>query len=179
MKWTSLRRTCVSAALLTFCILVWNVANVHARQASNTPTESFEWSAELVTVDAAGPTVTVKARVPTDSAFPQFEHLKSGDRVVLTWSGIDKYSDGIRSVAKYDTARKPSERFTFPAEFISFDTERHVATIKIPIPVGDVSKIKTLKPGEWITATSPHGKLADSQPISAIRPYVLSSATSG
>jgi hypothetical protein len=137
--------------------------------------QSFEWSAELVSLDPAGPSVTLNARVRHDQAAAEFERLKAGERVLLTWSGIDKYSDGIRNVMRYDPTRKTTAGFTFPAEFLAFDASHRIATIKVLIPSADVSRIQSLKPGQWVSATSPHGKDADTRPVSAIRPYGASS----
>ena len=178
MKRTNLRGSYfLTAALLTCSVLVLHVQSIHAQQPANVTAarfQAFECSAELVSLDAAGHTVTVNVRVPVEEAFPAFEHLKSGDRIILTWSGIEKYSDGVRSVARYDAAKTRTGHFMIPAEFVSFDGSRHVATVKLQIPASDVSKIQPLKPGEWITATSPHGKMAATEPITMIRPYVHS-----
>ena len=171
MKRTYLRRSIVLVTLLTLFTL-GSISTISlAQQAASTEAEGFEWSAELVALDAAAHTVTVKARVPSSEAFPEFESLKTGERVMLTWSGVDKYSDGIRSVTRYDAARKPLDKLMFPAEFLSFYSSPGIATIKVPIPAADVSEIQSVKPGEWIRAMSPHGNEADMHPISSIHPY--------
>jgi hypothetical protein len=104
--------------------------------------------------------------------------LKAGERVTLTWSGYDKYADAIREVRSAGV-NKPEERFTFPSEFVSFDAAHRYLTFKVQIPQNSLGNLKSLKPGEWVTATSPHGPSAKSTPIVSVRPYVESgSATS-
>jgi hypothetical protein len=77
------------------------------------------------------------------------------------------------------SATQPPVVFTFPAEFVSFDAAHRYVTFKVQIPQNSLGNLKTLKPGEWVTATSPHGPSAKSNPVVSVRPYVESgSATS-
>jgi hypothetical protein len=94
-----------------------------------------------------------------------------------TWSGYDKYADAINHAVRYDGTKNAEERFTFPVDFVAFDSAHQYLTFKAPIPADSVAKIKSLKPGEWVTATSPHTKTAGS-PIVSVRPYVWSSTNS-
>jgi hypothetical protein len=97
---------------------------------------------------------------------------------MLTWSGFFDSADAVNNVAHYDATKKADEKFTFPVEFVSYDAQRKYITFKAPIPADQVAKIQSLKPGEWVTATSPHGKASGMQPIVKIRPYVSSSKDS-
>jgi hypothetical protein len=74
---------------------------------------------------------------------------------------------------------KADERFMFPVEFVSFDPERKYITFKVVVPETSLPNIKMLKPGEWVTATSPHGSSSKITPVVAIRPYVLRASSSG
>jgi hypothetical protein len=97
---------------------------------------------------------------------------------MLTWSGYDKYADAIREV-RLPGVNKSEERFTFPAEFVSFDAAHRYVTFKVQIPQNSLGNLKALKPGEWVTATSPHGPPAKLNPVASVRPYGESgSATS-
>jgi hypothetical protein len=60
----------------------------------------------------------------------EFRRLKAGERVLLTWSGYDRYADAIRDV-RPAAVNKFEERFTFPAEFVSFDTARRYPGIDV------------------------------------------------
>ena len=141
-------------------------------------TEAFSWSGELVALDETARLLTVKSRVVGEQTDAELGRLKAGERVTLTWSGYDKYADAIREVRSAGV-NKPEERFTFPSEFVSFDAAHRYLTFKVQIPQNSLGNLKSLKPGEWVTATSPHGPSAKSTPIVSVRPYVESrSATS-
>jgi hypothetical protein len=135
--------------------------------------EAFSWSGELVTLDETARLLTVKSRVVGEQTDAEFGRLKSGERVMLTWSGYDRYADAIREV-RPAAVNKFEERFTFPAQFVSFDAPRRYMSFKVQIPQDSIGNLKSLKPGEWVTATSPHGPSAKSNPVVLIRPYVQS-----
>jgi hypothetical protein len=139
--------------------------------------DSFSWSAELVSLAESSKTLTVKAPGFGEHLAADFVRLKAGERVMLRWSGFDIYADSIVRGLRADEA-KTDEKFTFPAEFVSFDPDRKYVTFKVVVPETSLANIKALKPGEWITATSPHGALAKATPITAVRPFVISSGSS-
>src|SRR5688572_13749666 len=95
-----------------------------AAQSAQPGNESFSWHAELVTLDQNAKMVTVKARVVGDQTPVEFGKRKSGERVMLIWSGVDKYADAIREV-RLSNADKAEERFAFPVEFVSFDAAQN------------------------------------------------------
>jgi hypothetical protein len=140
-------------------------------QSTQLTSEVFSWNGELVALDSNSRVMTVKAPVVGEQTPTAFQRLKAGERVMLTWSGYDKSADAIRDV-RSAVDNKSGERFTFPAEFVSFDAEHRYATFKIQIPENSLGNLKTLKPGEWVTATSPHGALARTTPVTMVRPYV-------
>jgi hypothetical protein len=140
--------------------------------------EAFSWSGELVALDKTTRFLTVKSRVVGEQSDAEFGRLKAGERVILTWSGYDKYADAIREVRSAGV-NKSEERFTFPSEFVSFDPAHRYLTFKVQIPQNSLGNLNSLKPGEWVTATSPHGPSAKATPVVSVRPYVESgSATS-
>jgi hypothetical protein len=71
-------------------------------------------------------------------------------------------------------AGSATERLTFPAEFVAFDKDHRYATFKVQIPQNGIDRLKSLKPGEWVTATSPQGPSSKVTPVVAVRPYVES-----
>jgi hypothetical protein len=145
-------------------------------QTTQPATETFEWHGELVALEDNARMLTVKSRVVGEQAPPEFGRLKAGERVVLTWSGFDKYADAINRVVRQANASKSEERFTFPVEFVSFDAQRQYVTFKVQIPENSVANLKTLKPGEWVTAASPHGASSKTTPITMVRPYAASAS---
>jgi hypothetical protein len=137
-------------------------------QSNSSAPESFSWSGEFVSLE--GTTLTVKGRVAGEQAISEFPRLKSGNRILLTWSGFTDYADAVSQVALEATA-KSADRFSFPVEFVSYDDSRKYATFKVKIPESGVAGLKSLKPGDWVTAMSPHGASSKTTPITKIRPY--------
>jgi hypothetical protein len=168
LKWTALATLCI------FVMMAGRLIATAQSTAGQPLSEKFSWSAELVSLDDNAHTVTVKTRVVGDQAPIALAQFKSGDRILLGWSGYDAYADAINRAERSTAAKNAAERFTFPADFVAYDAGRQYVTFKVPIPVDSVARLKPLKTGEWITATSPHGKTAASQPIVGIRPYVWS-----
>ena len=82
------------------------------------------------------------------------------------------FRQGFNLEAAYTAGRAIIEKFSFPVEFVSFDAQTNYVTFKTMVPADGMAKIRTLKPGEWITATSPQTK-PEVQPIVSIRPYVI------
>ena len=157
--------------LTTLVVLVF--AAHLAAQSAQVNREAFSWSAELVALDESARMITVKAPTAGEQASPDFAHLKAGERIMLKWSGYDVSADAIsRALRPADV--KSGDRFTFPVDFVSFDKERRYVTFKVQIPENNIANLKALKPGEWVTATSPHGSSSKTTPIATIRPYVLS-----
>src|SRR5437762_4181765 len=165
-----------SWALLTLVTLSlpFAITSQVAAQSSQPAADTCTWSGELVSLDEGARILTVKARVVGDQRMTELPKFKAGDRLLLTWSGYDKYDDAINRAVRYDATKKSDQRFTFPVDFVTFDSTHHYVTFKVPVPADSIDRIKPLKPGEWVTAASPHTKTADSQPIVSVRPYVWS-----
>ena len=163
---------CIFAVLAALCAAI--LAPAAAAQSAQPAADTYTWSGELVSLDENARILTVKSRVVGEQPMTELPKFKAGDKIVLTWSGYDKYADAINHAVRYDATKKAEERFTFPAEFVAFDKDHQYVTFKVPIPADSISKIRSLKPGEWVTATSPHKK-GESQPIVSVRPYVWSS----
>jgi hypothetical protein len=146
------------------------VASAASLAATQSDSETYLWHGELVAVDQATKVITVKSMVWGD-ALEELGHFKAGDRVMLGWSGTDKYANAVNHVTRYDATKKSDGRFAFPAEFVSFDAAQKFVTFKAPIPAESLLKLQALKPGQWVTATSPHGNASVAQPIVSIRGF--------
>jgi hypothetical protein len=172
-----MKKNLIQLGIVTFCALVLTLTSAQAApaaQANKVPApDTYLWNAELVAFDRATRVITVKAPVVGEEAPKEIAPLKTGERIVLTWSGVDRYASGISHAVAYSGAKKSEERFSLPAEFVSYDSTQRYLTFKTKIPADGVARIEALKPGEWVTATSLHGKATDAEPIAAIRPYVI------
>jgi hypothetical protein len=165
-----MRNTSMFLPIITFSVLALIAVRVGAQSVQpHSPT--YSWSGELVGFDATGRTITVKSRVVGDQALAELPRFKSGDRIVLTWSGFDTYADAISRAVRYDAAKKWSEPFTFPVEFVAYESPRQYVTFKFQVPAGSVDALKAVKPGEWITATSRHRPSSETEAIAAVNAY--------
>jgi hypothetical protein len=154
------------------CILGF-AAGVTFAQSAQTPTptpDSYQWSAELVAFDEPMRMMTVKTSA-VGEAQKQLAAFKAGDKILLDWSGFERYASAVNGAMKNDAARRPDERFSFPAEFVAFDASRNYVTFKVPVPADSTTRLKSIKPGEWVTATSKHGHASVTQPVAAVRGY--------
>jgi hypothetical protein len=170
-----MRNTWVLLGIATFCVLALTTIRVSAQSVQPT-SQTYSWSGELVGVDANGRTITVKSRVVGDQALAELPRFKSGDRIVLTWSGYDTYADAISRAVRFDAAKKWSEPFTFPVEFVAYESPRQYVTFKFQVPVGSVDAVKSVRPGEWVTATSRHRPASEGEAIMAVHAYAASAS---
>lgn len=160
--------------IVTPCLLALTALAVGA-QALQPTSETYSWSGELVGFDATGRTLTVKSRVVGEQALAELPQLKSGDRIVLTWSGFDTYADAISRAVRYDASKNWSAPFTFPVEFVAYESPRQYVTFKFQVPAASVDALKSIKPGEWVMATSRHRPANETEAIRAVTAYTASS----
>jgi hypothetical protein len=146
-------------------------------QSTQTKSDTYTWSGELVSLDTTAMTMTVKSRVAYQESISELKHFKGGDRVWIVWSGIRDSSDAVRQVRRSEVGRKIDEDLVLPAELVSTEAPNQYLTIRIKVPEGGLEAIKTVKPGQWVTVTSRHKPLTDDDAVVAVRPYVASTAT--
>lgn len=170
-----MRNTSVLLGIATFCVLALTAIRVGAQSVQPT-SETYSWSGELVEFDANGRTITVKSRVVGDQALAELPKFRAGDRIVLTWSGFDTYADAILRAVRFDAATKWSEPFTFPVEFVAYESPRQYVTFKFHVPAGSVDTVKPVKPGEWVTAISKHRAANETEAITAVNPYTAAAS---
>jgi hypothetical protein len=137
--------------------------------------ESYEWSGEFVALDEGSKLVTVKVRLLDDTAATDVKQFKAGDRVVLVWSGMT-FSDAIRRVLPDTAQAKAGEELLSSVEFVSADTASRYLTFRTRVPGDDVVTLKTVKAGDWVTATSMRAS-RDAGAVISIRPYAVRSVT--
>jgi hypothetical protein len=149
--------------------ITWGVLAMAAAlpATSEVANETYTWSAELVAVDQASRTATVQAPL-VSNATVDFGSLDGGDRVTLTWSGINTAA-GVRRIS---TGAAPAdEQLTLPIEFVAPAHEDRYVRFKVAVPTDDVATIAALQPGTWVTATSPRGAARYEEAVADLRPY--------
>jgi hypothetical protein len=165
-----MKNTWMLMAIATFCVLALTAMRVGAQSAQPT-SETYSWSGELVAFDASTRTITVKSRVVGEQALEEMARFKPGDKIVLRWSGFDTYADAISRASRYDAATKWSEPFAFPVEFVAYETPRQYVTFKFQVPVTSVDNVRSVKPGEWVTAIARHRPANEAEAITAVNAY--------
>jgi hypothetical protein len=161
-----MRRQLIAVLVVALCV---GAGTMTAYSQSPSVADTFIWHGELVSVDHATGTITVKARVLADAA-KEVARFNAGDKVILTWSGVDKYADGIRQIAKQEGSQKSTEPFLFPAELASPAVQNDYVTFKFRAP-NAVQSVSAVKPGEWVTVTTKKGSINDAQAIVSVEPY--------
>jgi hypothetical protein len=105
-------------------------------------------------------------------AAKEVARFNAGDRVLMTWSGADRYAGAIRQISKYEAGRKVTDPFAFPVELVSREVQNDYVTIRFRAPATMAAAVKAVKPGEWVTVTARHRSSGDPQSIVSITPYV-------
>jgi hypothetical protein len=167
-------RQLIAVLVVALCVGA-GVTTAQTPSQTSAAADTFIWHGELVSVDQGSGTFTVKAamlpEVATDVA-----KFNAGDRVLVTWSGIDKYAGAIRQIAKHDANQKIADAFAFPVELASRDVKDNYMTFKFRAPAAAVAGIKAVKPGEWVTVTARQRSAGDAQGIVSVEPYVKSTS---
>ena len=170
-----MKNTWMLTALATFCVLVLAAVRVGAQSVQPT-SETFSWSGELVAFDPDTRMATVKSRVVGEQALDEMPRFKQGDKIVLRWSGFDTYADAISRAVRYDASAKWTDAFTFPVEFVAYESPRQYVTFKFQVPLTSVEPIRSIKPGEWVTAIARHRPSSEAEAITAVNAYTAAAA---
>ena len=159
-------RQLIAVFVVALCV---GAGTMTAHSQSQTVADTFIWHGELVSLDRATGTFTVKARI-LEEAVSEIARFNAGDKIVLTWSGVDKWGYAIRQIAKQDANLKMTDPLIFPAELASPDVQHGYVTFTFGAPdaVGAVSAVKA---GEWVAVTTEKGSTNDAHKIVSVEPY--------
>ena len=162
-------------ALVT--MLVLGTATVMGTQSGQSANDTFTWSGELVSVDTAARTMTVKARVAYQEALSELDRFNAGQPVWVVWSGVGDYSDAVRQFKRPEATHTASDRLVIRAELVSPHATNQYVTLRVKVPEASLVAIKSVKPGEWVTVTSPHHGVTEADAVVSVRPYSEGPAT--
>lgn len=150
---------------------------VHGAQSSQPASDTFTWVGELVSLDAAAGTITVKSRVAYQEALSELKQFKAGEPVWVAWSGVSDYSEAVRQFRRPEANRKIADTLVMPAELVSPEATNQYVTLRVKVPEAGLAAIKSVKPGEWVTVTSRHRPASEAEAVLAVKPYNESSTT--
>ena len=113
----------------------YGAGNGHGPAAGDT----YDWNAELVSLDDAGRSLTVRSRLVSPTAAA--DGLKPGDAIRITWSGYRDRAAGVRAVRPADDSGLwGSERFLIDAELVAMDS-RYV-TFSVEPPADSIDALR-------------------------------------
>ena len=121
------------------------------------PGATYRWDGELVSLDEATGTLTMKSRVVTPSGLAAVADAVSGAPIVITWSGYESHASGIRTAVPDDgSGLWGSNRFLLRATFVETDASRRYLTFKAQVPKASLGTVRALTRGSWASVRSPH-----------------------
>ena len=123
-------------------------------------------------LDAGGEALTVRSRLVSAESLADGAGLSAGDPILITWSGFEDRTDGIRTVAA-DTGSElwGSDRFLLQAQFEAVDPARRYLTFTVMSPAGSATALRMLTRGTWATLRSPHQPRRGQAPVETIAAY--------
>lgn len=136
---------------------------------------AYRWHGELVSLDGAGKTLTVKSRLVSNAAAESAAALDAGDAIVITWSGFEDRTDGIRAVER-DSGLWGDGGFLLQATFVETDPARRYMTFSVESPADRISELRAMTRGSWATLTSHHRPAAGKDPVLTVDAYAPSMA---
>ena len=136
---------------------------------------TYRWHGELASLDDAASKLTVKSRLVTDAAAESAADLDAGDPIVITWSGFENRTDGIRAVER-DAGLWGDGGFLLPATFVGTDPAGRYMTFSVAPPADRVRGLRAMTRGSWATLTSHHRPAAGDSPVLTVDAYAPSTA---
>ena len=118
---------------------------------------TYRWDGELVSLDEAAGTVTVRSRVVSGTGLSAVADTEPGEPVVITWSGYENRASGIRAAMPDDgSGLWGSNRFLLRATFVEADAAGRYLTFEARVPSASLGAVRSLTRGSWASVRSPH-----------------------
>ncbi len=145
------------------------------RRPAPAPGGTYRWDGELVSLDEAAGTVTVKSRVVSEPGLSAVADAKAGEAIVITWSGYDTRASGIRSAMPDDgSGLWGSNRFLLRATFVEADAAGRTLTFEARVPPASLDAVRSLTRGSWASVRSPHHPADAEAAMLSVEAYVPS-----
>lgn len=145
------------------------------RRPAPLPGATYRWDGELVSLDEATGTLTVKSRVVSPSGLAAVADAESGEPIVITWSGYESRASGIRAAVPDDgSGLWGSNRFLLRATFVEADAKGRYLTFKAQVPEASLGAVRALTRGSWASVRSPHHPADAEAPMLSVDAYVPS-----
>ena len=132
---------------------------------------TFTWLGELLSMEPAARTMTVKVRVAYQEALSELAKFKAGEPVWVVWSGVSDYSDAVREFRRPEANRQVPDTLMMPAELVSPEATQQYVTLRVKVPEAAMAAVRNVKTGEWVTVTSRQRPAAEVDAVVSVRPY--------
>ncbi len=145
------------------------------RRPAPLPGATYRWDGELVSLDEATGTLTVKSRVVSGSGLAALAGAESGEAIVITWSGYESRASGIRAVMPDNgSGLWGSNRFLLRATFVQADAEGRYLTFRTQVPKASLAAVRALTRGSWASVRSPHHPADANAAVLSVDAYIPS-----
>jgi len=147
----------VRTALIFLVAGVLGLAPVQAAQTAAAQPKSYAWHGELVTLDDASRTATIKAPI-REHVGRYVNRFKPGDSLILLWDmgGKAPRADHVQALWEYDAkAAAQPVGYVLPIKFVSADVPSLTLTFSTQVPATELAKLKSAGPGQMVEVTAP------------------------
>jgi hypothetical protein len=149
----------------TFTLFAAAASVTSARAATG---ETYEWSAKLVSFDAATGTAVLEERVEAHADIDGLDGFAEGDRLTLVWTGRS-WAAGIRGLAR-DPEVEPGA-LTLPVEFVASVRDGEYIQFRIKVPASAVETLAALDPGVRVRGEASRSGASFDEAVTALRHY--------
>lgn len=160
-------RTLMFPLLLAFCGVA---AAATAAAAAGQSSDTFRWSAELVSVNEANLSVTLKTRLDGRVDLAALEGLTEGDEVLLSWTGIT-WGAAISGIHPQGDLPETANGLVIPVEFVGTEMDDQYLLYRVPVPQASFERVSGIAPGTWVTAYSAKETTELGQAVLEMRGY--------
>lgn len=134
--------------------------------------QRYTWTGQMLSLDARDRTVTMKVSCKEHVA-RYIGQFKPGERVIVHWGSPQQgETDAVIYVGPYDltkTSHPDDWGYVLPVEFTSFDSAAKTITFRAHLLAPTFLKFKSIRPGQWVTVTSPFDQSKDTAAVSTVR----------
>ena len=130
--------------------------------------ENYDWSAKLVSFDAAAGTAVLQERVEAHADIEGLGGFADGERLTLVWTGRS-WAAGIRDLAR-DPELAPGA-LTLPVEFVSSEHDGEYINFRIKVPASAIEKLAAMDPGVRVRGESPRSGASFDNAVISLRHY--------
>ena len=160
----------VVASIVTVGLVALASSFISAQTPATREKGTYVWFGELISLDAASKTVTVRAST-RDAVAGYVDRFKPGDKIMMVWDVVSTLdADTLIYLVSYETMKnsKLDDGYILPAEFVSADKAAKTVTFKAAVPDNVVQALTSVPPGRWLKVTAPMSQPNERASVGAV-----------